>query len=116
MLAKNFRLRRRRDFAYLHRQGRSAHVPVLSLKTVPNRLPHPRTAVVVSTKVSKKAVVRNRIRRRLLGILAEIWPLLKPADIVIFARLEAHDCPSLELKKQLLGCLEHLKLLHLDEE
>lgn len=116
MLVKKYRLRRRRDFAYLHHQGRSAHAPAFSLKTVPNRLPHARAAVVVSTKVSKKAVIRNRIRRRLLAIVAEIWPLLKPADFVIFVRHEAYDCSPLELKKQLLGCLEQVKLLHLDEE
>ena len=40
--------------------------------------------VVVGKKVSKRAVVRNRIRRRLIGSLAGRWETVLPGcDIVV---------------------------------
>lgn len=43
-----------------------------------------RFALVISTKVSKKAVARNRLRRRAWAAIDRILPRMKPAhDIVI---------------------------------
>ena len=74
VLPQRHRLRGRGVFDYLYRQGRAHNRGPLLLRVVPPRpeLLKPelrpqeqefRFAVVISTKVSKRAVVRNRLRR-----------------------------------------------------
>ncbi|MFM7228205.1 MAG: ribonuclease P protein component [Cyanobacteriota bacterium] len=69
-----FRLRGRGVFDHLYRRGRSQSLATMVLKVAPPRPellnpPQPqhattcRLVVVVSSKVSKRAVVRNRLRR-----------------------------------------------------
>jgi ribonuclease P protein component len=76
-LPQRHRLRGQRPFSTLYRQGRACHGPFLVLRWLPARpelLPadqrrHPasdwRVGVVVSAKVHKRAVRRNRLRRLL---------------------------------------------------
>jgi len=76
-LPQRHRLRGRRIFSCLYRKGRACHGPFLVLRWLPARpdlLPpsqrsHPaspwRAGVVVSSKVHKRAVRRNRLRRLL---------------------------------------------------
>ena len=104
------RLRGHRCFDHLHRRGRRFHSTLMVLRTAPARnellnrnaalktssstadRARCRVAVVISSKVSKRAVVRNRLRRRLHAHLRSrfeqapehgaIWLLvsLKPGD------------------------------------
>jgi ribonuclease P protein component len=55
-----------------YKKGYGAREGALSIKTDPNRKQDYRLAVVVSKKVSKSAVVRNRIRRRLYEAVRNI--------------------------------------------
>lgn len=76
-LPASMRLRGHRCFNRLHRGGRRHHSPLLMLRVVqaetrllrPELRRHPdvncRCALVISSKVSKRAVKRNRLRRRL---------------------------------------------------
>jgi ribonuclease P protein component len=76
-LPRQHRLRGRRSVDRLHRQGRRFQSPLLTLRVANAvhvlllpadrcHLPSPwRCAVAVSTKVSKRAVRRNRLRRLL---------------------------------------------------
>ncbi len=102
MLARERRLRRARDINRVYSKGRFGGAAGLSVKVLSSGLPTNRAAVIVSRKVSKKAVVRNRIRRRLMAILADIWARLSPScDIVVTVRSDIAELPALELKKQL---------------
>lgn len=49
-------------------KGRYVATPLFLLKYAPNTLPYHRYGFVVSTKVSKKAPVRNTIKRRMRAI------------------------------------------------
>jgi hypothetical protein len=59
---KQLRLRRRKDFDVVFQEGQVPNR--LVLRSVPNQLPHNRYGFVTSKRVGK-AVVRNRVRRRL---------------------------------------------------
>lgn len=112
MLSRNNRLRRRRDFARVYREGRMHHSDILSIKSARSKIPTTRLAVVVSTKVSKKAVVRNRIRRCLQGELRTLLPQLKPGfDVIILARQESYRAPITLLQAELAGCLKRAGIL-----
>lgn len=70
---------------YVYQHGKTIRGPLCALKYVENdRRSVYRVSVVVSKKVSKSAVVRNRIRRRLYeAVRLESEGITKPYDIVI---------------------------------
>lgn len=72
-----------------------------------------RVAVVVSKKVSKSAVVRNRIRRRVYELLRQAQLAEQPYDIIVtvFAERVA-DMPAAELAKELSELLARTKVPH----
>ncbi len=76
------------------RERKSARVEQLILKVAPNDLGIIRVGISVSKKISKKAVLRNKIRRRLSALLKAKIPQVKNGlDIFLIA------LPGLENKK-----------------
>lgn len=73
MLAKEFRFHRQKDVKRVYRDGSSVRSKQASLKYLKNKKETNRVAVVVSKKVHKNAVVRNRIRRRGYEIIRRCW-------------------------------------------
>ncbi len=63
MLIKQNRLTKKRDFENIFKRGFGVKAGFLLLKFIPNKSDSTRFAFVVSQKVSKKAVQRNKIRR-----------------------------------------------------
>lgn len=70
-------------FAYQH--GKTVRGPLFALRYVHNdRRKTYRLAIVVSKKISKSAVVRNRIRRRLYEAIRALEPEIQgPYDLII---------------------------------
>lgn len=87
---------------YVYKNGTAVRTHKLTLKYVRNKQRrHSRFAVVVSKKVLKSAVGRNRIRRRLYEIIRLELPHLRPAhDVVllVFAS-EVRSMPHDELRE-----------------
>ena len=70
MISSTHRFHGRNSLRFVYQHGRQVRGDILSLRAVRNA--HQRTwraAVVVSRKVSKSAVVRNRIRRRVFEVI-----------------------------------------------
>ncbi len=69
----------------VYKNGRTVRGPLFAVKSLPNpRRSHYRLAVVVSRKVHKSAVARNRMRRRLYEIVRLLEDrITQPHDIVI---------------------------------
>lgn len=111
MLKRKYRLRHRADIQRLYRSSHQAQTAAVTLKSHPNHLQHLRLAVVVSSKISKKAVVRNRIRRRVVGIIENYWEELTPGyDLVVIARRDISREPLLQLQEHLGQALHELGL------
>jgi ribonuclease P protein component len=111
MLAKKFRFHSRHDLAALYRSGRTLRGNGLSVRYKSNQLDHFRSSVVVSKKVAKSAVTRNRIRRRVYEILRSSIPPATPIDLIVTvfdAKLAV--MPATELKQLLQPLLEKLPL------
>ena len=99
---------------YVYNHGRTVRGPLFALKTVNNpRRTSYRLAVVVSRKVNKSAVARNRIRRRLFeGVRQFESEITQPADIVLSVYNEAiKDEPWSNLAKQLRKQFEEAELI-----
>lgn len=65
MISRKHRFHGRGSLNFVYKKGSSVRSEHLALRFAPSRAPDYRLAVVVSRKVSKSAVVRNRIRRRI---------------------------------------------------
>ncbi len=73
MLSRKYRFHSRGGVKYTYRHGKTLRASHISLVFAPNSRNHQRFAVVVSKKVLKSAVGRNRIRRRVYeAIRAEL--------------------------------------------
>jgi ribonuclease P protein component len=82
MLDKEHRFHGLNSLSFAYKRGRVVRANAAALKYVPNRRRTTyRAAVVVSRKVDKSAVVRNRIRRRLYDAIAQ-HAISDPYDLV----------------------------------
>ncbi len=107
MLAKTHRLTQKKDFARLSTQGRSVFGPYVTMRVRSAHEAGPRIAFITSTKVFKLAVDRNRIKRRLRGVLRELLAEVPPKIHVLFiVKPEALKTTPLQLVteiRRLLG-------------
>ncbi len=85
MIARKHRFHGYGSLRYVYQHGRTVRGPLSTLKFAPNeRRADYRLAVVVSRKVHKSAVVRNRIRRRLYeAVRRHEDKIIKPYDMVL---------------------------------
>jgi ribonuclease P protein component len=111
MLAAANRLRKPNDINLVYRRGIYGGGGDLSIKAAPNKLTQSRLVVVVSKKISKRAVVRNLIRRRLIGAVREIWATLPPGyDIVVSVHADLSHRPFPELGNMLKEALRRARV------
>lgn len=99
---------------YVYKNGQTVRGPLCAIKYVNNpKRNQYRLAVVVSKKVSKSAVVRNRIRRRLYEAVRLEAPAMKaPHDIVITVFNEQlATIPSPDITKLIRAQLKQAKIL-----
>ena len=86
MLPKINRIKKKNDFDVIFKKGKSLKTSLLVFKIVKNGLKENRFGFIVSKNISKKAVVRNKIRRRFSEIVKEkIIPKNESVDVVIIA-------------------------------
>lgn len=100
MIRKQHRFHGYNSLNFVYRKGQTVRGPLCSVKYTKNpRRKQYRLAVVVSKKVNKSAVVRNRIRRRIYEAVRLLEPrITDPYDIVITVFHEnAATIPSAEL-------------------
>jgi len=108
------RLRRRADFLRVAGARRKWAAPGLILQASPQSEPDPEHPVRVGFTASRKvgnAVMRNRARRRLKAVVAElVGRHAKPGyDLVLIARTATCTCPFEDLKRDLLQGLKRTK-------
>ena len=106
MLPASRRLRLTRDFEHVFSGGRTINSGICRIKALRNQRNLSRYAVVVSTKVSKRAVIRNRVRRRFWAAISA-FELLVPTglDIVVIAFPEAAKSDFSFIKQELNSLL-----------
>ena len=84
MLVQKNRLRKKKDIDMVFKQGDGFKQGFLRIKIRKNNLDTSRFVFVISKKFSKKAVIRNKIRRRLSEIIkAKLLEIKKGIDVII---------------------------------
>ena len=111
MLKKLYRLIRKKDFDNVFKSGKSSFNKVIGIKMLENELKHNRFGIVVSSKVSKKAVERNRIKRRIRAIIKlELDQILSGKDLVIITLPDIREKSYEEIKGAIVDNFRKLKL------
>jgi len=111
MLPAAYRLKGDSNFKRLIQRGRRFFLPSLMLRIIPTKQDVSRFGFVVSTKISKKAVERNKIRRRLREIIRLELPRILPGyDVLIAARKDVIKLNYKDLRDQVLELLHKARL------
>jgi ribonuclease P protein component len=116
-LPKTYRLKRRRDFDRVYRFGtrkRAVHLHLVAFRL--RQMPEGSLfGISISKKVSKRAVVRNRIKRRLKAALRQLLPRIKGGFwVVLVVRNEATLCDYWQLLRELEQLLVAAQVIHGD--
>lgn len=112
MLPKEHRLTKKQDFAAVRKHGRSFFSSLFRVSVRPSKGEHSRFAVVVSTKVSKKATDRNRLRRQIREVVRAQLPKIGTGyDVVISVRSSARDASFAKLSEELDTLFKKARLL-----
>ena len=107
-MERRYRLQKNRAFQYVYRKGHSAACRNLVMLLAPGR--QLKVGFSVSKKVGK-AVVRNRVKRRLRECFRPHTGDVKTGLYVIVARPSAAEATFAELQKDMLYLLEKQKAL-----
>ena len=113
MLSGFYRFHGHGSLRYVYRNGNALRSHLVTLKYVKNvHRKHSRFAVVVSKKVHKSAVGRNRIRRRVYEVVRrEIPKFTRISDVVILVfSSELISLPAPELEEMLHQLFEQAGL------
>lgn len=107
-LNKKNRLKKKRDFEDVFKKGKAVKGSFLFIKYKKNELGLSRFGFVVSAKVAKKAVERNRIRRILSEVVRGVIGSLDSNDVIVFAARNIITVPKKEIIEDLLGVFKKI--------
>lgn len=120
MLPRANRLKHRRDFIAVYQKGirrQTSHLALRALRfSEKAQQSQPQTptriGIVVSQKVSKRATVRNRIKRQIRAALRQLLPrIARGWQLVIVVRPTAQECDSSKFLQELKQLLANAEVL-----
>lgn len=112
MLAKEFRIKFKKDFDNILKSRNKFFSNNFSLKLFENHQGVSKFSIVVSAKISKKAVVRNQLRRRIFEILRLKMPNIKSGySVMIFPKIGAISMDYKTLEQEIFYLLNKSRLL-----
>jgi len=114
MLAKINRIKKKKDFETIFKNSKSVKNNLFILKMAKNNLGINRFGFVVSQKISKKATVRNKVRRRLAEVVkTEIKNIKTGIDFILITLPGIEKKEFSEIKESLKNTLIKLRCLNL---
>ena len=112
MLPQSHRLPLRTELRQVKKEGQLFQGRLFGLLLSPSPKDQTRFAFIISTKVHKKAVKRNRAKRLLTSVLKELLPQIKPGfNGVFLAKKTLIEADFKEIKKEMVLLLEKTKIL-----
>jgi len=111
-LKRALRLRKSSEFQRVRQQGRSITSRLLTLAWMPNDVAQLRIGFVVSKRISKRAVDRNKVKRLLAEALRPSLGEFSPGwDIVFSARKDTLTADLRTLEQDIPALLRRARLL-----
>lgn len=105
MLARQFRLPATVSF----QKANVFHSAYFTVRVLPNTLFHNRYAFIAGKKLDKRAVVRNKVKRRVRAVVEKEGLLLKGKDVLFLLKPSTKDATHDQLAEAVRGILEKLK-------
>lgn len=110
MLEKGLCLRKNKEFDQVFKEGKSYYGQLLGIKVKKSNLEYNRFGILLSTKVSKSAVVRNSYKRRVRAIIAAENKVIKQGfDVVIIVFPLILNKKYAEIESEIKNSLTKLK-------
>ncbi len=110
MLTKENRLRKNNDFKSVFENGKSVSNELFFLKFKKNNLGINRFGFVIGTKITKKAVLRNKIKRRLTEIIKKKLDEIESGlDIILIAKPKVINKNYSEIKQSIDDLFKKIK-------
>lgn len=104
----SYRLKKRSEFTEIQDKGSKFYSKHFLVLVAPGRTAESRLGVTVTTKVDKRSVVRNKLKRRVREIFRlNRYRLRANFDIVVIARQSSVECSFEDIKRELTGVLHH---------
>ncbi|MSR76567.1 MAG: ribonuclease P protein component [Candidatus Ryanbacteria bacterium] len=98
MLARRERLRSSRDIEIVIKRGRRHSTTPLMIWVLQKPKGPFRAAILCSKKVDKRAVVRNKIKRRIREAIRILSTRMPTIDLVVSAKLPIKDITTSDIK------------------
>jgi len=112
MLGRKYSLAKDNDIQLVFKKGQIYFSPFFNIKILKKDQPNSRFCIVVSTNISKKAVVRNKLKRQLKAIIYEKIPQFQGNyDCVILTKVSAVVTDFTELDKTLTFLFKKAKII-----
>ena len=117
-LPKAHRLRNRKDYRAVYEGGirrYSPHLTLIALHIQQSAVSTPATmfGISISKKVSKKAVIRNRIKRQIKGIVRSNLEAIAPGwKVVIVIKPKAIECKYEHFLRELEELFKKAKIIN----
>lgn len=87
------------------KKGFSASSPFFVLKVIKN-VPVTRMGVIINTKVDKRAVVRNKIKRQIREIFKDLILQYSGVDFMVVVQPKAKTLEFEQMKKEIEGLIK----------
>ena len=110
MLKIQNRLKKRKEFAYIYRKGERFHTTNITLYKIASKYPNPKIGFSVNNKVGK-AVVRNKVKRRLREIVKEFLPSISKCNLIFVVKPSIIELDFEQMKSEVKQILTKGKIL-----
>jgi len=111
-LPKINRLTKKKDFELVFKKGESIKNDFLIFKILKNHLKESRFGFVVSKKVSNKATIRNKVKRRLRDVISgKLKEIGKSVDLIIITLPGIEKKEFSEIQEIIINYLKKTKLI-----
>lgn len=104
MLARQFRL----PISISFQKARVLRFSLMTARFVSNNLSHNRYGFIAGKKLDKRAVVRNRVKRRVRSVVEKEGLKLKGKDVLFILSPALKDASFSEISSQVCSILDQL--------
>ncbi len=112
MLPRKYKLKKDNDFKRIFNNGKYRQEDFIKIKFLKNDSDISRFAFIVGLKVSKKAVLRNKIKRRLEEVIHSVFDQIKSGfDIIVFIDKIIIEKKYTEIEESLINLLKKSKII-----
>jgi ribonuclease P protein component len=110
------RLKHRRDFEAVYKRGKrygDSHLTLISLTSEEAQLSESKFGISISLKVSKRAVIRNRLKRQIRAALRSLLGEITPGwRVIIIVKPKAIECKYEHFLRELKELLIKARIIN----